>query len=559
MTGSLTAVREAAQASDGRPAYDLLAEAARAVHGSVELEAKLAWTVDAARSITRATHAAYVCFDDDTGEPWLVAGSGVALDDLALVRLSRVFGPITAGPVQVDDTRLHARPRSGRGTSAIGSFLAAPVSARAGKPHGALLLGHTDAGHFDEDDNAIVVALVMHLGVALDNFDTMVGLAELEAAQREVVHQLQEAVRPPMPPVDAVELGVYYEPAEPEAGTGGDLYDWVVLSDGDLHVAVVDVMGKGVAATKDALAVSHALRFLAIDGCPLDRMVVRADELVRVQSPELVATVVVARYSPESGVVRLVGAGHPPALVVSRAGDVREVDVPGVPIGWPGAGSDQVVTLTLERSQTLVLYTDGIVEATKDIVAGLDALARAAADTARYPARHMARALVERALAGAARRDDSLILVLRRRTAPVATDVHRLGPFEYRFTANPAAVPLARHLFTDWLEHQPVDQEEVADLLLIASELCSNAVRHATDAPGAAALRAWAEGDSIVVEAEDDGAFPVEPLAAGLERPPVYAEQGRGLYLVDALADEVATRVEDGRTVVRCVRRAVLA
>src|SRR5439155_1702959 len=219
-TGSLAAVREAAQASDGRPAYDLLAEAARAVHGSVELEAKLAWTVDAARSITRATHAAYVCFDDDTGEPWLVAGSGVALDDLALVRLSRVFGPITAGPVQVDDTRLHARPRSGRGTSTIGSFLA---------------------------------------------------------------------------------------------------------------------------ATKDALAVTHALRFLAIDGCPLDRMVVRADELVRVQSPELVATVVVARYSPESGVVRLVGAGHPPALVVSRAGDVREVDAPGVPIGWPGAGSDQVV------------------------------------------------------------------------------------------------------------------------------------------------------------------------------------------------------------------------
>src|SRR5207247_10994985 len=140
---------------------------------------------------------------------------------------------------------------------------------------------------------------------------------------------------------------------------------------------------------------------------------------VLAHSPELVATAIRARYAPDSGVVRLVAAGHPPALVVSRAGVVREIDAPGVPIGWPGAGSDQVVSLTLERSQTLVLYTDGIVEATKDIVAGLDALAHAAADTARYPARHMARALVERALAGAARRDDSLILVLRRRTAPV--------------------------------------------------------------------------------------------------------------------------------------------
>src|SRR5207248_9736234 len=139
--------------------------------------------------------------------------------------------------------RLHTRTLSGRGTSPIGNFLAAPVPGRSGKPHGALLLGHTDAGHFDDEDEAIVAALVTHLGVALDNFATMVSLAEVQAAQREVVHQLQEAVRPPTPPVEGAELGVYYEPADPEAGTGGDLYDWVVLSDGDLHVAVVDVMG----------------------------------------------------------------------------------------------------------------------------------------------------------------------------------------------------------------------------------------------------------------------------------------------------------------------------
>ena len=54
---------------------------------------------------------------------------------------------------------------------------------------------------------------------------------------------------------------------------------WVVLPDGTLHVAVIDIMGKGVAATKDALAVTHALRLLALDGCPLETLVSRADEL----------------------------------------------------------------------------------------------------------------------------------------------------------------------------------------------------------------------------------------------------------------------------------------
>src|SRR5207237_4884149 len=104
---------------------------------------------------------------------------------------------------------------------------------------------------------------------------------------------------------------------------------------------------------------------------------------------------------PDDGSVELAGAGHPPALVVSPEGKSRFITAPGIPIGWPGAGSSEVVSLALERSETLVLYTDGLVEATKDILDGLDALAEAAAEAAGYPAGPLARALVDRPLAGA--------------------------------------------------------------------------------------------------------------------------------------------------------------
>src|SRR6202040_472427 len=97
-----------------------------------------------------------------------------------------------------------------------------------------------------------------------------------------------------------------------------------------------------------------------------------------------------------------------------------------------------------------------------------------------YPAPSLPRALVDRALEGATRNDDSLALVLRRRSPPDIPARVPLAPLEYRFTPTAAAVPLARHFLEDWLVRIPVDDDEAADLLLVASELCANAVRHAS-------------------------------------------------------------------------------
>ena len=229
---------------------------------------------------------------------------------------------------------------------------------------------------------------------------------------------------------------------------------------------------------------------------------------------------------------------------------------PGVPIGYPGAGTTEVVELTLGRRDTLVLYTDGLIEATKDILLGLERITRAAAETAQYPAPHLARALVERSLSGAMRRDDSLALVLRRRVPPGTVSTPPLGAFEYRFSPSLATVPLARHLLDDWLEHLSLDAGERADLLLVASELCSNAVRHASGKPGVLAIRAWADGDALVVEVEDDGAG--MELSHRMEDPDLDAEQGRGIYVVRALTDDLTVRRVAERTVVRAVRRAIL-
>jgi serine phosphatase RsbU (regulator of sigma subunit)/anti-sigma regulatory factor (Ser/Thr protein kinase) len=498
------------------------------------------------------------------GSPtWTIIRGGVDFSPIADPRTSTLLRaglddgePVVLSDVEEAERKLPADARLTRAVP-LRSLLGVPVMARDGLAQGALFAGSRERTEIDATRVEALVALAAHLGVALDNSATLARMAEVEARGKEVVHALQEAVRPPAPVVDHTELGVHYVAADPSAPTGGDLYDWITLPDGTLHVVVVDVMGKGVEATKHALAVTHALRLLAVEGCPLGDLVARADALVTAQNPELVATLVFAHFDPRTGDLRLAGAGHPPVLVL-RGDRVEEILAPGIPIGWPGAASHAILELHLDRSDTVILYTDGLIEATKDIVRGLEDLAAAAAATATYPATALARALVERQLADAARHDDSLALVLRRRSPAPDRPAHLLAPFEHRFSPQAAAVPLARHLLRDWLELVPVDAAAIDSLLLAISELCSNAVRHASGAPRSVCLRAWATGDDIHVEVSDDGGSLVRPDQRSEELPDPEAEQGRGLFLVRVLVDEVAMDVVDGRSVVHVVKRAAV-
>ena len=391
------------------------------------------------------------------------------------------------------------------------------------------------------------------------DYDEVARLTERERAQREFLHQLQETVRPRQPVVDGVELGVHYLPADPTAPSGGDLYDWQLLPDGDLHVVVVDVIGSGVSATKDALAVVHAIRVLVLEGCPIGQLVARADALLGESQPALVATVLVCRYTPATGRMLVAGGGHPPLLVVGADAAVREVTAPGIPIGWPEAGSFEVVEVVLDRSDTALLYTDGLVEAGKDILAGLSQLRVAAAETAGYPPRHLPRVLVDRALAGAQRRDDTLALVLRRRAVPAGPRPRLLTGVDHRFSPSLAAVPISRHLFGDWLGHQRIDAADREDLLVVVSELCTNAVRSAAGSTSGLHLRAWPEGDALVLEVLDDGPGFDATSPVPDDVPSAEQVSGRGLFIVRALVDELVFDRTPAGTTVRCVKRHLFA
>jgi PAS domain S-box-containing protein len=233
------------------------------------------------------------------------------------------------------------------------------------------------------------------------------------AAAEEALFELQQVLQPPPPSTDDPRLGVYYLPAD-AAGAGGDLYDWQAMPDDGLHVAVVDVVGKGVVAARDALAVTHALKLLVLAHTPLDQVVRQASWLLADAFPDLAATAVVAHYERGSGLLRFVSAGHPPPLVVAPGEPPRYAEASGRAIGWPDAGTDDVAEVLLRPGGRVILYTDGLIEGTRDVLEGMHRLAALADAVRDLPAAAAAQTLVTRTLEVAQRRDDCLAIVIDR-------------------------------------------------------------------------------------------------------------------------------------------------
>lgn len=113
-----------------------------------------------------------------------------------------------------------------------------------------------------------------------------------------------------------------------------------------------------------------------------------------------------------------------------------------------------------------------------------------------------------------------------------------------------ASVPLARRLLLGTMETAGVDPDVSYDLSVALSEACANAVEHGGHAaPGASSeayrVTAYLDGEKCRIEVADSG----PGFTSVRTRPPLCddAEHGRGLYLIQELADHVQIGNEPGR------------
>ena len=267
--------------------------------------------------------------------------------------------------------------------------------------------------HRLKDELAETNSGVLALYVQLEERDE-----QLRRAHGKILRELEDALRPPPITVSGVDLAVHYAPADTDAPTGGDFYDWLLLPDGTVHITVVDALGHGVRSTRSALNVTHAVRTLALEGHPLESIVARTHDILAPFDPELMATVLLARIHPETGALRLANGSHPPALVVRADGTSDYLEVRGRGIGFPLPGSESVLEDTLHQGDLLMLYTDGLTESRRDPIEGEARLVKSAQAHSGRPVREIPGAVAEDMHTVILHPDDTLALAVRRSENP---------------------------------------------------------------------------------------------------------------------------------------------
>lgn len=252
------------------------------------------------------------------------------------------------------------------------SGLTVPLTAR-GRTLGVLSFVYAESGRsYSRADVPFAEDLARRAALAIDN-------SQLHTETLEVALQLQRAVLPEtFADSDRWQVAVHYRPAG-RTDVGGDFYDALTLPDGRLVALVGDVMGRGVAAAAAMAQVRAALRaFIALDPDP--RTVAgRVDTMFdRLDMSQLV-TLLYLVVRPGAGSMSVLSAGHLPALAVAADGSTRWLEVAGSPPLGVAAGERPVTDVALRPGETVLAYSDGLVERRgEDLDDGLQRLAAAA-------------------------------------------------------------------------------------------------------------------------------------------------------------------------------------
>ncbi|HEY0937319.1 MAG TPA: PP2C family protein-serine/threonine phosphatase [Trebonia sp.] len=242
----------------------------------------------------------------------------------------------------------------------------------------------------------------------------LTGSEQRAAEEHELALRLQRAIMPSgvrLLATAGVDIAARCRPAKRGSLVAGDWYDVLELPGGDLLFTVGDVAGHGIDAVTGMVAARNALRGLAATGADPAELIGTLNRAACLFADGLTGTVVCGRYSPERQVLRWARAGHlPPVLIRDGLATVQPLPE-GMLLGVTPDCPYEQVQLPLRGGDTLLFYTDGLIERrAASISDALVEFAAAAVPVGADLSRHVARIV-----AGAASDtgDDACLLAVR--------------------------------------------------------------------------------------------------------------------------------------------------
>lgn len=520
-----------------------LARISAAVNAARDMDVALQIVTEAARRVIGA-HQAVTSMTK--GSDWQQSISAVSLSERYAAWRSFDGQPDGSGiyavvaeeqrPMRCTQEELQSHPRW-RGFGAWGDahppmrgWLAAPLTAPDGSNLGIIQLSDRYEGDFDEEDEATLSQLAEIAAAAIHRL-------ELYQERAAIAEALQRPLSPPQhSELPGLEVAVRYRPYGEALEVGGDFYDVFEMAGGHWGVLLGDVCGKG----PEAAAIGGVARQTVWASTRRKADVVESLEILNAavarQDLDRFCTVVFASIFPGPPLTFEIGCGgHPKPVLVRQGGGVERVGGAGPLVGpfpHPTFATEQI---TLEPGDTLVFFTDGLVEGGGAYEVGEDELEQVVAALAgEGDVLSVVDGLVgfAEARSSGGVRDDLAVLAVRVPAEAVRIDLE----------ARPEAAGAARRWVHQQLER--LGRSDICeDVQAVVAELVTNAVIHA-QTPARLVLREAGRGLRIEVVDEAPDRVPqtggpgLVELGEGQDDP-LEAETmtGRGLVLVAALTD----------------------
>ncbi len=249
----------------------------------------------------------------------------------------------------------------------IRSVMCTPILLKSGDIIGVIQIDSNDLERtFSENDLDTFTSVSSQISLAIDNATMHEELLRQRDLQRELdfATQVQLGFLPnKRPKIENYEFFDYYEAA---LRVGGDYFDYIIMPQGKVAVALGDVAGKGVPAALLMARLYSAARFhlltqpdlkLALEGLN--------SEIASSGLGHRFITFVVVVIDPAKNQATVVNAGHLPPLIRNKNGISSLIDKEqsGMPLGISPHQEFQEVIIDLEPGDTICLYTDGVTDA----------------------------------------------------------------------------------------------------------------------------------------------------------------------------------------------------
>ena len=422
---------------------------------------------------------------------------------------------------------------------------------------------------FDEDGT-----LVGRIDVFADITESVRRAAEverlLEQARRTAENYQRGLLPDTVPSLPRVSIVAHYVPAAGPRAICGDFYDFVQLADGRMAFVLGDVVGIGPKAASDAALTRYTLRSLARSESDPGALLEQLNQHLFPQcGSDRFVRLLVAVLDPERAVLTYSNAGHvPPVLYRMKSSRVEWLEEGGLVLGVDRAATYNSGTLELDPGDMLIMYTDGVTEASrggrpfgqgkfKDLIElyGVGTPGELAQALRRSVEAWVAidpdKPVPEGTLGEL--RDDIAILV-----AQVALDRTLGEPARELVLPNePSRVAEVRAFVSSFLTDLRAPVDTSTEILLAVGEAAANANRHGRRPEGRSEIRVYCalEGPSVAITIADDGGGFDPGTVDDSVLPDKFASGGRGLFLMRELMDEVEFESTDLGTTVTMYRK----